>query len=40
MFAKMWGAPDPKPDGEENDVWGAVTSCGTEGNLHARLLMF
>jgi histidine decarboxylase len=32
MFADMWGAP-PTAKGEESEVWGAVTSCGTEGNL-------
>lgn len=32
VFAKMWGATDAVSDGE-SDYWGAVTSCGTEGNL-------
>lgn len=32
VFARMWGAPDVAP-GAESDIWGAVTSCGTEGNL-------
>lgn len=31
FFAKLWKAP-------ADDYWGYVTTCGTEGNLHAMLL--
>ena len=31
FFAKLWKAP-------EDDYWGYVTTCGTEGNLHGMLL--
>jgi len=31
FFAKMWKI-------EQNEYWGYVTTCGTEGNLHAMLL--
>jgi len=31
FFAKLWKAP-------KDDYWGYVTTCGTEGNLHAILL--
>ena len=31
FFAKLWKIP-------ENDYWGYVTTCGTEGNLHGILL--
>jgi len=32
FMAKLWKLPDPE------DHWGYVTTCGTEGNLHAMLL--
>jgi len=33
FFVDLWGGDSSVPEGEPGSTWGAVTSCGTEGNL-------
>ena len=33
LFVDLWGGDSTIPEGEPGSTWGAVTSCGTEGNL-------